>query len=113
IELEKARTRGRELEVERPARVGQAGATAPAAEAVVEILAADEAIRQIEAAGGGDFLDREHMLVDRPDMRDLGVDPGRSPAVEIGVLAKPTRHRLVGQVAASEAERQPTIVERE
>ena len=78
-------------------------APAPAAKAVIEILPADQPVGEVEAPGRGHLLDRQHMLVDGPHMADLRLDPGLGAAVEIGMLAKPAGHRLVGQVAAGQA----------
>lgn len=67
---------------------------------MIEVLAADEAVAEIEVAFGGNATDRQHLLVDRPGVINFGVDAGGRAAREIGVLAKAARHRFVRQVAA-------------
>ena len=96
-----------------PVRIGHPRLAAPAAEAVVEILPADQPVGEVVAALAGTFSTGSTCSSIVHDVSHLRVDPGVGSAREIGVLAKPARHRLVATVAAARRTRQPALVERE
>ena len=55
-------------------RGGDARGAAPAREAVIEILTAYAALREVEPAGRSDLLEWENMLVDGPAVGHPGIE---------------------------------------
>ena len=107
IELEKARLRRRQLELERPGRVGDPGAPAPAAKAMIEPLPADlRSLRSKRPFAGTLATGRTCSSIAQARVTCVSIRV--SAAWEIRMLAKPARHRFGGSVAAGQAQRQPS-----
>src|SRR4030095_5205598 len=83
----------------------------PATPTVVQVLATDKAITKVVAAFGRHLVDRQHVLVDRPGVRDLRVEPRLRSARKIGMLSEAAGHRLRRDIAAGQAQGKDAPVE--
>src|SRR5204863_2669882 len=88
VKLEEFGGRRRQAHLVWPAGIGHPSLAAPAAEAVIETLPADQPVIEIVASSRRDLLDRKHLLIDRPHVRHSRVEPRFGTAREIGMLAE-------------------------
>src|SRR6185503_15361380 len=97
----------------RPIRITHPRGSTPAAEAIVQPLAADKPITKVVPPLGRDLLNRENFLVDSPGDLHAGVQARLRPTWEIGMLTKAARHRLIALVGAGQRHGKTSVVQAE